>query len=191
MRVILKRMALLAVASCLLFGCRGRTVLHGMHGHHIAKAFTAAATTAATTTAASTAAAAGHQLTVWFVKSGSQGLRMAPVTRRLDGTDSMQQAVRELLDGPTASEEKAGIGTEIPRGTILLDLKRRGNQVELNLSRRFALDGGTTSFETRLDQLRRTVALVGGQADVYLSVEGKRLNVEEGEGIEIHQPINR
>lgn len=98
--------------------------------------------------------------------------------------------MEELLEGPTAREENAGLGTEIPRGTILIDLKHNAKNVELNLSRRFASGGGTDSFETRLEQLRRTVASAA-EAPVYLNVEGKRLNVSEGEGIEIKQPINR
>jgi spore germination protein GerM len=128
---------------------------------------------------------------VFFVQSHAQQLKLVPVDRKPFGGDKLSQAVEELLSGPTTIEERAGLGTEIPRGTILLGVRHDGRNVELNLSRRFALTGGTTSFETRLEQLRRTVSAVAGQADVYLSVEGKRLNMEEGEGIEVPQPINR
>lgn len=99
-------------------------------------------------------------------------------------------AVEELLQGPSSNEEHSGLGTEIPRGTILLGVERNGANVELNLSRRFATGGGASSFETRIEQLRRTV-MTAADAPVYLSVEGKRLNISEGEGIEIRQPLNR
>lgn len=168
---------LVVAATSSLSACTGRMLLRGMHGNR---------------KTSQTAAATPNQFNVYFVKSKAASLQVTAVSRRvINRGDRLEQAVRELLDGPTSVEERAGLGTEIPRGTILLAVKRSGKDVELDLSRRFALSGGTTSFETRLEQLRRTVSQVCGQADVYLSVEGKRLNIEEGEGIEIHQPINR
>jgi spore germination protein GerM len=163
-----------------LSGCNGRRILHGS-GKHYAKR----------TASTSCATGAGPGLNVWFVKSKASGLEMVSVIRKASRQDLLQQSVQELLEGPDAEEERAGLGTEIPRGTILLGMSRKGNDIEINLSRRFAAGGGSTSFLARLDQLRKTVSAPAGSNDVYLSVEGKRLNVEEGEGIEIHQPINR
>jgi spore germination protein GerM len=172
---------MVAVSLSILAGCAGRTILHGMRGsQHFKVALPGTLPTG------------GSRISVWFVKpAGGDGLKIVPVVRLPSGADHLEQAVHELLDGPTTAEERSGLGTEIPRGTILLSMRHSGNDIELNLSRRFALSGGTTSFETRLEQLRKTVAQLAGQANVYLSVEGKRLNIEEGEGIEIHQPINR
>lgn len=173
-----KRLALLTVAAVLLASCSylpSRTILHGMHAgkHKFLQAH-------------------DDQLKVWFVESTANGLNTVPVVRhKTSGADDLQQAVKELLDGPTHAEEKRGLGTEIPRGTVLISIERNGSAIELNLSKRFALSGGTTSFETRLQQLQKTVAQAERHANVYLDVEGKRLNIEEGEGIEIPQPINR
>lgn len=176
---------LAVVAGSVLAGCNGRMMLHGMHGAR--HAFPSASAGIMPPVAPDPR----FQVSVWFVKNKLEKLAVVPVTRRVLSGDRLQQAVADLLDGPNQAEEKAGLGSEIPRGTILLGVSRTGNKVDLNLSRRFAMSGGTTSFETRLEQLKRTVVQSCGQADVYLSVEGKRLNVEEGEGIEIHQPINR
>jgi spore germination protein GerM len=173
-------MTLLAVSVMVLSGCNGRKILHGNgKAHHKRNPANACATDA------------GKMLNVCFVKSEASGLAMINVARKASRGDRLQQAVEELLRGPNSNEEKTGLGTEIPRGTILLGMNRKGNDIELNLSRRFASGGGSTSFLTRLEQLRKTVAGPAGAANVYLSVEGHRLNVEEGEGIEIHQPINR
>jgi spore germination protein GerM len=156
-----------------LTACTGRTILHGARTHKAPKA------------------ERNNKIAVWFVRPASNGdPKLASVSRTIRGADKLEEAVHELLEGPTAYEEHSGFGTEIPRGTIMIDLKRSPKSVELNLSRRFASGGGTSSFETRLEQLRRTVASAA-DAPVYLNVEGKRLNVSEGEGIEIKQPINR
>ena len=160
------------VVAAALSSCTGRTILHGMHG----------------LSARHPAPHEDNHLVVWFVKGDGT---LVSVTRKAAGGDRIEQAVKELLSGPSAAEERGGLGSEIPRGTILLSTSRQGKAVSVDLSRRFAMDGGTTSFETRLQQLRKTVAPLAGPADVFLNVEGKRLTLEEGEGIEIHQPINR
>ena len=44
-------------------------------------------------------------------------------------------------------------------------------------------------MQTRMEQLKRTVASVAGDKKVFLNVEGKRL-VAAAEGLEVQQPIN-
>jgi spore germination protein GerM len=164
----------MAVSLVLLTSCGGRTILHGTSASHRTHK----------------PASGSKKVTVWFVKPADGSTKLVSVNRPSIGKDKLEAAVEELLEGPTAREEHGGLGTEIPRGTILLDVKRVPGKVELNLSKRFASGGGTESFETRLEQLRRTV-IAAADAPVYLNVEGKRLNISEGEGIEIRQPINR
>jgi spore germination protein GerM len=157
------------VPILLLSGCLSRTILHGHQRP----------------------ATVSKKTTIWFVKPSGEGLQLVSVVRPVYG-DRFEYAIKELLSGPTEQESKQGLGSEIPRGTILLGITRKGEKnIELNLSRRFASNGGTTSFETRMMQLSKTAGEAAGKADVYLSVEGQRLNISEGEGIEIHQPINR
>ena len=167
--------ALLVVSVSLLTSCNGRTILHGSRSvnRH------------------APVAVVNKRVNVWFVKPDSAGSKVVPVSRAWGHGDRLQQAVEDLLEGPSAKESSAGMASEIPRGTILLGVAHKGSAVELNLSRRFATGGGSDSFNTRLEQLRKTVAESAGSNDVFLSVEGKRLNISEGEGIEVHQPINR
>lgn len=163
--------ALLVVSCILISACSGRTILHGTK----------------------TSQAPGpktKKIAVWFVKPTDGESKLVSVNRQFLGKDPLSLAVEALLEGPTAHEENAGLGTEIPRGTILIGVTHSPTSIELNLSRRFASGGGTSSFETRIEQLRRTVASAA-DTPVYLNVEGKRLNISEGEGIEIRQPINR
>ena len=170
----LSMQALLVVSVSLLTSCTGRTILHGAHAVH-----------------RTPVASVNKRVSVWFVKPDSVGSKIMPVSRAWGHGDRLQQAVEDLLEGPSAKESSSGLASEIPRGTILLGVERKGKSVELNLSKRFATGGGSDSFETRLEQLRKTVAESAGPSDVFLSVEGKRLNISEGEGIEVHQPINR
>lgn len=164
--LVVLSMVPLAIASC-----TQRTILHGGKVHAPAKTSSAYA--------------------VWLVEANSEGLKMVPVRRPSRPGDKLKSGVEALLAGPSADELKKGLGSEIPRGTILIGMNRQGNNVELNLSKRFALAGGASSFETRLLQLSRTVTPLAGRDNVFLCVEGERLNISPGEGIEIKQPINR
>lgn len=131
----------------------------------------------------------GNTAEVWFVKPGSENLELVKVTRKLSGKDKLEAALIELLHGPTGEEETQGLATEIPKGTILLGVRALDDDYEIDLSRRFAASGGGASMETRMEQLKRTVASVVGEHKVYLNVEGKRL-VASSDGLEIQQPIN-
>ena len=132
----------------------------------------------------------GDRLKVWFAKQAGDDLRLVPVWRQSSSSDRLKEAVEELLKGPSDQEIASGLGSEIPRGTILLGTAPAGNDVELNLSRRFASGGGARSLETRIDQLSRTVADCAGDKKVFLSVEGERIYTAAGEGLEIKQPLN-
>jgi spore germination protein GerM len=130
------------------------------------------------------------QVQVWFCKARGDNLDFVAASRRNESGDKLEYSVKELLAGPTTEEQQIGYTSEIPRGTILLGVKNLGDgSVDLNLSKRFASGGGSDSFETRIDQLSRTVAAAAGSRKVYLSVEGQRITTT-GEGLEIKQPIN-
>jgi spore germination protein GerM len=156
-----------------LSGCTERTILNGMEKPG----------------AVGREVAAPH-VRIWFCKANGDQLDYVPANRPVTPGDKLEYSVKELLAGPTAEEQQIGIRTEIPRGTILLGLKDLGDgQVDLNLSKRFGSGGGSDSFETRIDQLTKTVAASAGSRRVFLSVEGERLTTT-GEGLEIKQPIN-
>ncbi|MBX3074167.1 GerMN domain-containing protein [Candidatus Obscuribacterales bacterium] len=133
----------------------------------------------------------GKDLKVFFVREANNQLDIVPISRPKYSSDALTGAIEELLQGPDNTEVSKGVGTEIPRGTILLGIKRSGDNVELNLSKRFAASAGPTSMETRLEQLSRTVKAVEGDVDVYVNIEGERLTATSADGLEIAQPINQ
>lgn len=132
-------------------------------------------------------------LDLCFVKSKDGDVKLINVKRKAGilRKNKLETAVRALLDGPTAEESADGYGSEIPRGTILLGMNESDGNIELNLSHRFASNGGVDSIETRLAQIARTVKTVVGNQPVFLNVEGRRLTMTPGEGVEVQQPINQ
>ncbi len=131
----------------------------------------------------------GKKIQVWFVSTANGEVSVVPVERSLRGGDTLKDGVEELLRGPDDSEAASGMASEIPRGTILLGINRDGNEIEINLSKRFSSGGGPDSVEARLEQLAKTVKSVVPDAEVYVDVEGQRLTASSIDGIEINQPL--
>lgn len=166
-KIILQLLFVIVFSAIGLCACTSRTLLDSLTGDD-----------------------AGAKIHVWYVRPAGNDLKLVAVTRPRGQGEVLKQTVEELLRGPSGQEIQAGLGSEIPKGTILLGIEEKGNEIELNLSRRFASGGGSSSLETRLEQLRRTVSEAAGSKKVYLNVEGQRLSTAAGEGLEIKQPIN-
>ena len=136
---------------------------------------------------------AGIETTVYFTR----GEELVPATRtvpdRGDLSLAAADAVRELLAGPTAAEREAGLGSEIPTGTRLLDLQIGSDRVaSVDLSREFETGGGTAAVQMRLGQVACTldnvVALDIADGTRFL-LDGEPVEVFSGEGIVLDGPV--
>ncbi|NWF60251.1 MAG: GerMN domain-containing protein [Fischerella sp.] len=96
-------------------------------------------------------------------------------------------AFQRLLEGPT---EGSGSST-IPQGTKLLGIEAQDNSVRVNLSGEFTSGGGSASMQGRLGQVVYTATSLNPNAQVYINVDGKPLEVLGGEGLELEQPLTR
>lgn len=192
-RIFLSFLVLIC-ASCALSSCARRTILSEIGDHNLKHKIDIerSAHSAIRTIRESKEKILpkNSEMDVWFVRSNQGEMALVPVQRSF-GASSINLAIKALLDGPSASESHTGLGSEIPRGTILLGIHEIPEGIELDLSKRFASGGGASSMEARLEQLSRTITPVAGGKPVFLAVEGKRLSMTPGEGIEVKQPINR
>lgn len=129
------------------------------------------------------------QVEIYFAKKSGEELELQAVHRPIRGDAQLKDTIEELLRGPTPEEEKEGLLSEIPKGTILLGIKESGAEAEIDLSKRFST-GSISSMQTRLDQMTKTISPLAGEKKIYLDVEGKRLDASNFDGLEIKQPIN-
>lgn len=126
---------------------------------------------------------------IYFAKKKGEELELVAVHRPIRGDNQLKDTIEELLRGPTPEEEKEGMLSEIPKGTILLGIKDSQSEAEIDLSKRFST-GSVSSMQTRLDQLTKTLTPLVSDKKIYLDVEGKRLEAASFDGLEIKQPIN-
>jgi spore germination protein GerM len=132
-----------------------------------------------------------QRLAIYWLKVTDNRIELAPVPATLDRNQSSQVilagAIKRLLAGPAQNEGT----TTIPEGTQLLDLRLEVDGIHLNLSQEFTSGGGSTSMMGRLAQILYTATSLNPEAAVWLSVEGKPLDVLGGEGLMVDQPLTR
>jgi spore germination protein GerM len=130
-------------------------------------------------------------ISVYFVKMiDKEKSQLIPVKRYiLPKSDSVNIAVTELLKGPTKNEQKKGFFTEIPSNTKLIEIKETPDEIYINLSHDFELNGGSASMITRLNQLEQTLHNIVKDKPVYLELNGKKTEYIGGEGIEVPRPL--
>lgn len=126
----------------------------------------------------------------WLDTSGDRlKLQSSPLTRQKSATNQevLQTALERLLSGPESSKNE----TTIPADTKLLSLEVDKKGVHLNLSSEFTTGGGSASMTGRLAQLLYTATSLDKETKVWLSIDGKPLEVLGGEGLIIEQPMTR
>ena len=111
------------------------------------------------------AGSAGAGVSVWFVEDGK------PVQVERAGT-TIQQAVRQLLAGPTPAERSRGVRSAVPHATELRSLTVSRRIVTVDLGARFAAGSDARSLQDRVGQLLRTIRGVPGVLGVRVLVDG-------------------
>ena len=127
---------------------------------------------------------------IYWLRSKENRLDLVPQPFKVAATQPnqvLEAAFKTLLAGPSEGTDS----TTIPQGTQLLGLKVENNDVHVNLSENFTTGGGSSSMMGRVGQVVYTATSLNPQANVYIEVNGKLLEVLGGEGVELQQPLTR
>ncbi|MEG4030170.1 MULTISPECIES: GerMN domain-containing protein [unclassified Microcoleus] len=128
---------------------------------------------------------------VYWVKDASgkfEGVPTKVAVKQADKPDAaLQAAFNSLLAGP----KDATVSSEIPNGTKLRGLSVKNDGVYVDLSAEFTSGGGSNSMTGRLGQVIYTATSLQPNTKVWISVEGKPLELLGGEGLEVAQPSTR
>jgi spore germination protein GerM len=101
----------------------------------------------------------------------------------------VQRSMSNLL--ASAGKPDGKLTSTIPVGTKLLSSKILADGIHIDLSKEFTKGFGATSMIGRLGQVVYTATAQNPDAAVWITVEGKKLEVLGDVGAEIRQPITR
>lgn len=128
---------------------------------------------------------------VYWVKGASGKFEAVPTKVAVKPADEPDTALESAFNSLLAGPKDATVSSEIPKGTKLRSLSVKNEGVYVDLSGEFTSGGGSTSMTGRLGQVIYTATSLKPNAKVWISVEGKPLELLGGEGLEVAQPSTR
>jgi spore germination protein GerM len=126
---------------------------------------------------APTAAPRGPVAQVFFVRDQ----RLVAIPRRVVGENVPSEAVRLLLEGPTAVEAAAGVTSDVPARTRLISLDLTGHVVTVDFTDEFGTVGGSDQV-LAVAQLVYTLTASRYIESVRFAINGKPTEVPNGSG---------
>ena len=133
----------------------------------------------------------GETVKVYWVNNVNNRVEVVPTSISLKSSgkpgELLDGAFNSLLAGPT----DPAFATTIPQGTTLRKVTSKPDGVHVDLSKEFTDGGGSASMTGRVAQVIYTASTLEPSAKVWISVEGKPLEVLGGEGLMLDQPITR
>jgi len=130
---------------------------------------------------------------VYLMKVDSAGtILWTRVKRNLPASDSpLQDALEELIRGPSAAEEKQGLISLIPRNVKIQNAVVRGSTAYISLSENFLFNTyGAEGYAGQRKQIVLTATEFNNIKDVQILIDGKRVDYL-GEAVWIGSPVNR
>jgi spore germination protein GerM len=136
-------------------------------------------------------APAERKVQIYWLKSVGSKIELAPSTVALNAdaqpSETLKAAFEKMLQGTT----NPTLTSTIPKGTTLRTIAIKNDGVHVDLSTEFTSGGGSTSMTGRIAQVVYTATTLNPTAPVWISVDGKPLEVLGGEGLLIDQPLTR
>lgn len=142
-----------------------------------------------------------NNVAIYQTEPTQTGFKVVPKTLPLQDPSqspeaNLRAAFGELLASnksiaKSAEKGSKGAVSTIPKGTKLLSLRAESDGIHVDLSREFETGGGSMSMQARLAEVLNTATSMNPEAQVWLTIEGKKLETLGGEGVEVPQPLTR
>jgi spore germination protein GerM len=129
-------------------------------------------------------------LSLYWLTSADNSIDYVQQERRVRAFDT-QEAIRLALEELIAGPRDPHLTSAIPPQTQVLDVRVEGDDIFLNFSPEFTQGGGSTAMMSRIAQVLYTATSQNPGARVWISVEGRALEVLGGEGLILDQPLTR
>jgi spore germination protein GerM len=127
----------------------------------------------------------------WLQPDQTGQLQWVPTPVVVQAENNPDALLAAAFNRLLAQSESDELYSEIPPETQLLSLTAPNGEIYLDLSSEFTAGGGSSSMIGRLGQIIYTATSLNPQGNVWISIDGKPLELLGGEGLEIAQPMTR
>lgn len=128
---------------------------------------------------------------VYWLKSVDTRFDVVPSPANVSAPGQPEALLKAALEAMLKGPDSPDLTSTVPSGTTLRQVTIKPDGVHVDLSQAFTSGGGSASMIGRVGQVIYTATTLDPQAPVWLSVEGKPLEVLGGEGLMIDQPMTR
>ena len=128
----------------------------------------------------------------YWIEDTESGLKLvADAQAAAKDAANPEQALREAFARLLSQNVPVPYSSAIPTDTQLLALSVDESGVRIDLSAEFGFGGGSASMKARLGQAIFTATSIDPLTPVWISLEGKPLEILGGEGLLVEQPETR
>jgi spore germination protein GerM len=135
--------------------------------------------------------ARGETVKVYWVNDVNNKIEVVPTSISIKSSGKPDELLETAFDSLLAGPTDPAFSTTIPKGTKLRKLDVKPDGIHVDLSQDFTEGGGSSSMMGRVAQVIYTASTLEPSAKVWISVEGKPLEVLGGEGLMLDQPTTR
>jgi spore germination protein GerM len=128
---------------------------------------------------------------IYLLRDTGRNLELVPTSIEVNAEQPNAVLIGAFNSLLTNIENSKTVSSTIPEGTKLRSLTIQKDGIHVDLSTEFTTGGGSASMMGRLAQVIYTATTLQPNANVWIDVEGKPLEILGGEGLEIERPMTR
>ncbi|MBN2157782.1 MAG: GerMN domain-containing protein [Spirochaetes bacterium] len=144
-------------------------------------------------TAVSTEKPEKKSVKVYFVKLNekTEKLYLSPVNRKVERNAMLENAIKELIRGPSSGEKRNGYLNAVPADLRINGIRLRNRTAEIDFNG--AIERGATGsiLLNRIDQIIYTATQFENVRSVVIKINGKTRQTLGSDGLSISGPLDR
>ena len=130
---------------------------------------------------------------VWFLRfdEKTENVSLTSVQRNVSDDGKIENALKALIEGPSAGEKSRGYLTAVPPNLSVRSVKIKNRVAEIDFNAAIGEAAAGNILMNRIDQIIYTATQFKEIDGIVISVNGKKQSVIGGDGLSIHGVLNR
>ncbi len=133
------------------------------------------------------------EVSIYFLKldEKTEKIYLSQVKRKIQSDRPVENALQQLIKGPTADEEDKGFITAVPPTLRVRSVNIRGNTAEIDFSTAIEEGAAGDILIKRVQQIVYTATQFENIDSIVILINGKKRKTLGGDGLSIGGPLRR